>query len=116
MMKALGLFMVTLGWETASTFPGGLYFWMFVVGIGEGNWGCIGPLLNEVFPTSVRGAALGIIYNLARGAQFLAPPVILFMTTRYSFAAGIALAAPFAVLAGLSVWLLPETKGKRLAS
>jgi MFS family permease len=116
MMKALGLFMVTLGWDTASALPGGLYLWMFVVGLGEGNWGCIGPLLNEVFPTSVRGAALGIIYNLARGAQFLAPPVILFMTTRYSFAAGIALAAPFAVLAGVSVWLLPETKGKRLAT
>jgi len=34
---------------------------------------------------------------------------------RSSFGAGIALAAPFAVLAGLSVWALPETKGVRLA-
>ena len=46
---------------------------MLLVGFGEGNWGCIGPLLNEVFPTSVRAAALGIIYNTARGVQFLAP-------------------------------------------
>ena len=29
--------------------------------------------------------------------------------------AGIALAAPFALLAGISVWALPETKGVRLA-
>ena len=49
---------------------------MLLVGFGEGNWGCIGPLLNEVFPTSVRAAALGIIYNVARGVQFLAPVVI----------------------------------------
>jgi len=88
---------------------------MFVVGLGEGNWGCIGPLLNEVFPTSVRGAALGIIYNLARGAQFLAPPIITIVAAHASFGAGIALAVPFSILAGLSVWLLPETKGIRLA-
>ena len=87
---------------------------MFVLGLGEGNWGCIGPLLNELFPTRVRGAAIGIIYNLARGVQFLAPVVITWVAARASFGAGIALAAPFALLAGAIVWLLPETKGKKL--
>src|SRR5262249_8600267 len=79
-----------------------------------GNWGCIGPLLNEVFPTPVRAAALGIIYNTARGVQFLAPVIIGFVAARSSFGAGIALAVPFALLAGASVWALPETKGVRL--
>ena len=114
-IKAVGLFMITLGWETAIQYPGGVFFCMFIVGIGEGNWGCIGPLLNEVFPTSVRGAALGIIYNLARGVQFLAPPIITLIAAYVSFGAGIALSAPFAVIAGLTVWLLPETRGTRLA-
>ena len=87
---------------------------MLLVGFGEGNWGCIGPLLNEVFPTSVRAAALGIIYNTARGVQFLAPVIIGMVAARFTFGAGIALAVPFALLAGAMVWTLPETKGVRL--
>ena len=87
---------------------------MLLVGFGEGNWGCIGPLLNEVFPTSVRAAALGIIYNTASGVQFLAPVIISWVAMRtFTFGAGIALAVPFALLAGAMVWTLPETKGVR---
>ena len=117
-IKALGLYMVTAGWDAASQFPGGIYTFMFIVGIGEGNWGCIGPLLNEVFPTSVRGSALGIIYNVARGVQFLAPTMIYYLAVELKWGLGgaIAISAPFAVLTGLSVWLLPETKGMRLTA
>jgi MFS family permease len=113
-MKAVGLAMVTLGWNVAGGYTPTMFAFMFLVGMGEGNWGCIGPLLNEVFPTSVRAAALGIIYNTARGVQFLAPVVIGLVAARSSFGAGIALAVPFALLAGATVWLLPETKGVRL--
>ena len=60
--------------------------------------------------------SLGLMFRtaLARGVQFLAPVVITWVAARASFGAGIALAAPFALLAGAIVWLLPETKGKRL--
>lgn len=114
-LKAVGLLMVTLGWTAGGGYSWMTFGFMLLVGFGEGNWGCIGPLLNEVFPTSVRASALGIIYNVSRGVQFLAPVVIAFVAARSTFGAGIALAAPFAVLAGLSVWALPETKGVRLA-
>jgi MFS family permease len=113
-IKAVGLAMVTLGWSFAGGYTPRMFAFMFLVGIGEGNWGCIGPLLNEVFPTDVRAAALGIIYNTARGVQFLAPVVIGLVATRFTFGAGIALAIPFALLAGAAVWLLPETMGVRL--
>ncbi|HKB14402.1 MAG TPA: MFS transporter [Vicinamibacterales bacterium] len=113
-IKAAGLAMVTLGWNLAGGYTATLFVFMFLVGIGEGNWGCIGPLINEVFPTEVRAAALGIIYNVARGVQFLAPVVISLVAARTTFGAGIALAVPFALLAGAAVWLLPETKGVRL--
>ena len=99
-IKAIGLAMVTLGWDVAGGYGPMVFVFMLLVGFGEGNWGCIGPLLNEVFPTSVRAAALGIIYNLSRGVQFLAPVVIAFVASRSSFGAGIALAVPFALLAG----------------
>ena len=62
----------------------------------------------------MRAAALEIIYNVSRGVQFLAPVAITFVAARSSFGAGIALAAPFALLAGASVWALPETKGVKL--
>jgi putative MFS transporter len=114
-LKAIGLLMVTLGWDAAGGYTWTLFGFMLLVGFGEGNWGCIGPLLNEVFPTSVRASALGIIYNVSRGVQFLAPVVIAWVASRSTFGAGIALAAPFAILAGISVWALPETKGVRLA-
>ena len=113
-IKAVGLLMVTLGWTMAGGNTWTTYGFMLLVGFGEGNWGCIGPLLNEVFPTPVRAAALGIIYNTARGVQFLAPVIIGLVAARSSFGAGIALAVPFALLAGASVWALPETKGVRL--
>lgn len=115
-LKAMGLVMVTLGWTWAGGYSWVTFGFMLLVGFGEGNWGCIGPLLNEIFPTSVRASALGIIYNASRGVQFLAPVIIAFVAARWTFGAGIALAAPFAILAGLSVWALPETKGVRLAS
>jgi MFS family permease len=115
-IKAIGLLMITLGWTLGGGYGPVTFGFMLLVGFGEGNWGCIGPLLNEVFPTRVRASALGIIYNVSRGVQFLAPVVIAFVAARSSFGAGIALAAPFAVLAGLSVWTLPETKGVRLAT
>ncbi|HEY7287195.1 MAG TPA: MFS transporter [Vicinamibacterales bacterium] len=112
--KAAGLAVVTLGWDAAGGYAAPVFFFMLLVGFGEGNWGCIGPLLNEVFPTSVRASALGIIYNVSRGVQFLAPIVIAQVALRSGFGAGIALAVPFALLAGASVWTLPETKGVRL--
>ncbi len=115
-IKALGLGMITLGWNAAGGYSLTTFGFMLLVGFGEGNWGCIGPLLNEVFPTSVRAAALGIIYNTARGVQFLAPLVISAVAARFTFGAGIALAVPFALLAGAMIWTLPETKGVRLMS
>jgi hypothetical protein len=108
--------MITLGWSAAGGYTPTTFGFMLLVGFGEGNWGCIGPLLNEVFPTSVRAAALGIIYNTARGVQFLAPTIIAMVAARATFGAGIALAVPFALLAGAMIWTLPETKGVRLMS
>jgi MFS family permease len=114
-LKALGLLMVTLGWDAAGGYTWVTFGFMLLVGFGEGSWGCIGPLLNEVFPTRVRASALGMIYNVSRGAQFLAPVAIAWVATKWTFGAGIALAAPFALLAGMVIWALPETMGVRLA-
>ena len=114
-MKAVCLALITVGWALTISHPAVLLMVVFTMGFGEGNWGCIGPLLSELFPTRLRASALGIIYNFSRGVQFLAPVIITAVAVRYTFAEGIALGAIFAALSGVLVWLLPETKGLNLA-
>ena len=89
---------------------------MFFVGVGTGMFGGYGPLFTELFPTRVRNTAMGTAFNLARGIQFLTPLVITVMAARFGLAGGISLAAFFALLTGLWIWTLPETKGKRLTA
>jgi MFS family permease len=112
--KAAGLVMLTVGWQLTAAHPLTLALVILVLGFGEGNWGGIGPILSELFPTQVRAGALGIIYNSARGVQFLAPVLITSIASNYTFAEGIAVGAIFAVLSGLLVWTLPETMGLKL--
>jgi hypothetical protein len=69
---------------------------------------------SELFPTRVRGAAMSAIMNVTRGVQFVAPLAIAAVAGRWGLAGGVALAAGFAVLAGLWVWTLPETAGAAL--
>lgn len=112
--KATGLLLLTLGWSVVAGNPLMLGLVILVLGFGEGNWGGVGPILSELFPTPIRAGTLGLIYNSARGVQFLAPVLITAVASHYTFAEGIAVGAIFAVLSGLLVWTLPETKGVRL--
>ena len=72
------------------------------------------PFFSELFPTRVRGAAMSTIMNVTRGVQFVAPLAIAAVGARWGLAGGVALAAGFALLAGLWVWTLPETAGAAL--
>jgi hypothetical protein len=79
-------------------------------------FGGYGSLFSELFPTSVRSTAMGSAFNLARGIQFITPVAISLIATRYGLEGGIALAAVFALLTGIWVWVFPETKGRKLYS
>jgi hypothetical protein len=46
--------------------------------------------------------------------QLLTPLAVTVVAGRYGLAGGIALAAGFALAAAAWVWLLPETRGRRL--
>jgi MFS family permease len=111
-VTAAGLGALALLWGTfAGRSPAAGLACMAIAGLGTGTWSCYGPYLSELFPTRVRGAAMATIMNVSRGVQFAAPLAIAAVGGRGGLAGGVALAAGFAVLAGLWVWTLPETAG-----
>jgi MFS family permease len=110
-IMALGLMMVTIFWDAIVVLPALILFFMFLVGFGTGMFGGYGPLFSELFPTNIRGTAMGTAFNLARGVQFFTPILIAKIAEQYGLAGGISIAAMFALLAGAWIWVFPETRG-----
>ncbi|PIR17568.1 MAG: hypothetical protein COV46_03625 [Deltaproteobacteria bacterium CG11_big_fil_rev_8_21_14_0_20_49_13] len=115
-IMAAGLLMVTVFFGAFVSMPHLILICMFMVGWGTGMFGGYGPLFSEIFPTHIRGTAMGTAFNLARGVQFFTPIIITMVAAHYGLAGGISLAAFFALLTGIWVWTLPETNGKRLVA
>jgi MFS family permease len=113
-VMAVGLLMITLLWTLIDNAPGWILLCMVLVGIGSGTWSMFGPFLSELFPTAMRNTAVGAIFNIARGVQFFTPLVIAAVARWTDLSAGIALAALFSLAAGLTVWALPETRGREI--
>jgi len=111
-LMGTGLLAITLGWDIVSAEPALLLASMAIVGIGTGTWSNFGPFFSELFPTRLRGTAMGTIYNAARGVQFAAPIVVSAIAESYRLAGGISIAAGFAFMAAIWVWTLPETRGR----
>jgi len=117
---AVGLLSVTWFWGSIVALPALTLFFMFLVGLGTGNFSGYGPIFSELFPTRMRNTAMGAAFNLARGAQFFTPLIITWVATRPSLGAegnlgmGISIGAFFALFTGLWVWTLPETRGTRI--
>ena len=114
LLMAAGLLPLTLYWERFAGTPGLMLASMFVVGLGTGTWSNFGPLMAELFPTAVRNTAMGSALNLARGVQFGAPYLVAWLEPLWGLAAGIALAALFSIVAGIWIWVLPETRAREL--
>jgi MFS family permease len=115
-VMSLGLIMITIMWDLIAAAPEIILAFMFLVGFGTGMFGGYGPLFSELFPTGIRNTAMGSAFNLARGVQFFTPVVIATIAARYGLGGGISLAALFALLTGIWIWIFPETKGKKLTA
>jgi MFS family permease len=113
-IMATGLIMITVFWDLIASNPFIILIFMFLVGFGTGMFGGFGPLFSELFPTSIRSTAMGSAFNLARGIQFFTPMVISIVAINYGLGGGISLAAFFAILTGVWIWVFPETRGKKL--
>jgi hypothetical protein len=90
---------------------------MFFVQCGTGNFSGYGPIFSKLFPTNIRNTAMGAAFNIARGIQFFTPIIITWVVSitwlnpHHTLGVGISIGALFAIITGLWVWTLPETKG-----
>ena len=111
-LMAGGLALITFAWQFFYADPLMLLALMVVTGIGTGTWSNFGPMFAELFPTRIRNTALNTVLNMARATQFVTPLMIGALASRYGFATGLLLGSFFSLLAGIWIWLLPETRGK----
>jgi MFS family permease len=111
MATACALALLAFEWSWLSSRP--LLFWcvMLLLGFGSGCTAGFGALLAELFPTEVRGVAMGTTYNMARAAQLIAPVVVSFAVARYGLPGGLGVPMILALLTAAWVWTLPETRG-----
>jgi MFS family permease len=116
LLTAGALLMFTVLYPVIASHPWLVLAFLFVAGVGTGIWSLFGPMMSEVFPTRVRGSAMSIVMNGTRAVQFVAPVVIAAVAPLWGMSGGIALAAGFAVLAGIWVWTLPETRGRAITA
>ena len=72
--------------------------------------GLFGAMLAELYPTALRGAGQGFVYNIGRGLSSVAPWTVGFFADRYGIGAALALNSAFFVLGAALIFTLPETK------
>jgi MFS family permease len=114
LLTAAALAPLAWAWQELVAQP--VLFWtaMFALGVGSGCTAGFGALLAELFPTEVRGVAMGATYNLARAAQVVAPVVVQAAVASHGLAGGLSVPLVLALATASWVWVLPETKGIRL--
>ncbi|MGH9862875.1 MAG: MFS transporter, partial [Candidatus Acidiferrales bacterium] len=81
---------------------------------GTGYFSGFGAIASELFPTEVRGIAMGLTYNVGRGVSAFAPFLIGALALHYGLAAAFWVTSGAFLLAAALATMLPETKGTQL--
>jgi MFS family permease len=116
LLTAAALAPLAFAWQTLSAHPPWFWTAMLFLGVGSGCTAGFGALLAELFPTEVRGLAMGTTYNLARTAQVLAPVVVGSLVLSHGLAGALSVPLVLALCTATWVWVLPETRGIELPS
>ncbi|MGC8568598.1 MAG: MFS transporter [Nitrososphaeria archaeon] len=70
-----------------------------------------GALFSEPYPTHARATAVNFIFNTGRGFGGIAPLIIGILAPVFKISGVIGMFSVLFIVAGLSIWLIPETKG-----
>jgi MFS family permease len=116
LLTACAIAPLAFRWETLSDNPPLFWATMTLLGFGSGCTAGFGALLAELFPTEVRGFAMGTTYNCARAAQILAPVVVSHAVAWRGLEGGLSVPLVLAFGTATWVWTLPETRGIALPS
>ena len=87
----------------------------FVAFFATGYFSGFGAVTAEIYPTPVRATAQGFTYNIGRVASAAAPFVVGSFAQTRGFQAALSLTALAFVLAAVTWWWIPETKGRPLS-
>lgn len=87
----------------------------FIGFFGTGFFSLFGAMLAELYPTEVRGAGQGFVYNFGRGLSALAPYMVGAAADQFGLGAALTLSSGFFLLGACLVFLLPETKGTEMS-
>ncbi|OAT81695.1 MFS transporter [Desulfotomaculum copahuensis] len=87
-----------------------IYAIVLLLGFFTGYWASYGSIVTENFPTKIRATAAGVTYNSARAINLIGPVIITSVAAATTWSIALAMPAFFALLAGLIVWTIPETK------
>jgi MFS family permease len=88
----------------------------FVGFFGTGYFSLFGSMLAELYPTAIRGAGQGFVYNFGRGLSALAPYAVGALADMHGVGPALALNSGFFLIAAALVFTLPETKSVELYS
>ncbi len=83
--------------------------------LGTGFFSLFGAMLAELYPTALRGAGQGFVYNIGRGLSSLAPWTVGYLADRYGIGAALALNSAFFLMGAALIFTLPETRQVELA-
>lgn len=81
---------------------------------GSGYFSAFGAFISELFPTRVRGAAVGFCYNAGRMLSAFAPTITGALATRHGLGGALTFLALAFAAGALCIFLLPETQGMEL--
>jgi len=81
---------------------------------GTGFFSGYAAIASEIFPGEIRGAAMGVSYNVGRGISAVAPFIVGALAVRHGIGPAFLLQAGAFLLAAILSLMLPETRGSRL--
>ncbi len=118
LLFSAGAILTTLVYTSAPLTNGMLWVLGFPLGfVVSGYFAGVGAFFAELFPTRVRGSAMGFAYNFGRGVGAMFPALIGYISATMPLSRAIAIFAVIAYgLMGIAAFLLPETRGRALAS